>query len=148
MEAIQTCEKGAFSLEMVPIRDATSAPESEVQLALPPGHRSVLPVVPRLVCHCNVSSERGVLIVGEDVWEFGKEVTSLVICWSLRESACFSLKWHPCPCFGSLCTLHSPAFKMGNRSILHLFLALRVGGWTSLPVSSRITTAGSISAPR
>ena len=35
--------------------------------------------------------------------------------------------------------------KMGNRSILHLFPALRVGGWRSRSVSSRITTDGSIS---
>ena len=33
-----------------------------------------------------------------------------------------------CSCFGSLCTSHSPTFKIGNRSILHLFPALRVGG--------------------
>ena len=37
--------------------------------------------------------------------------------------------------------------KMGNRSILHLFPALHVGGWRSLSVSSLITTDGSISVP-
>ena len=35
--------------------------------------------MPGLICHCNISSERWVLIVGEDVWEDGLEVTSLVI---------------------------------------------------------------------
>ena len=58
---------------------SSRAPNHEVQLALPPGHRSVLPVVPRLVCHSDVPGKRRVLIIGEDVWEFGKEVTSLVI---------------------------------------------------------------------
>ena len=40
----------------------------------------MLPVVPRLVSHIDVSSERGWgLIVGEDVWERGLKVTSHVI---------------------------------------------------------------------
>ena len=67
---------------MVISRDpATSSrpPHREIELTLPPAHRSMLPVVPRLVCHCNVSSERWVLIVAEDVRKDGLEVTSLVI---------------------------------------------------------------------
>ena len=82
MEAIQTRKEGVFSLEMVISRDPAAnsrALEGEVQLALPPGHRSVLPVAPRLVSHIDVSSERGVLKVGEDVWERGLKVTPLVI---------------------------------------------------------------------
>ena len=81
MEAIQTRKEGVFSLEMVISRDPAASsrtPNREVQLALPPGHRSVLPVVPCLVHHIDVSSERGVLIVGEDVWERGLKVTPLV----------------------------------------------------------------------
>ena len=62
MEAIQTLKEGVFSLEMVISRDpaaSSRAPNREVQLALPPGHRSVLSVAPRLVSHIDVSSERG-----------------------------------------------------------------------------------------
>ena len=43
------------------------APEGKVKLALPPAEGSVLPDLPCLVCHCNISSERRVLIVDEDV---------------------------------------------------------------------------------
>ena len=82
MEAIQTRKEGVFSLEMVISRDPAAsccAPYREVQLALPPVHRSVLPAAPRLVSHINVSSERGVLIVGEDVREFHLEAVPFVI---------------------------------------------------------------------
>ena len=82
MEAIQTRKEGVFSLEMVISRDPAAsccAPYREVQLALPPVHRSVLLAVPRLVSHIDVSSERGVLIVGEDVWEFHLEAVPFVI---------------------------------------------------------------------
>ena len=81
------------------------AHQRAVQLALPPGHRSVLPVVPSLVCHCKVSSERGVLIVDEDVWEDGLEVISLVINLYLLvgEREClllFEMAPHPICCRG------------------------------------------------
>ena len=82
MEAIQNRKEGVSILEMVISRDpaaSSRAPYREVQLALPLGHRSVLPVAPRLVSLIDVSSERGVLIVGEDVWERGLKVTSLII---------------------------------------------------------------------
>ena len=49
------------------------------KLALPSAEGSVLPDLPCLICHCNVSSERKVLIVGEDVREHGLIVTSLII---------------------------------------------------------------------
>ena len=78
MEAIQTCEKGVFSLEVVLNRGATSgggAPNSGVQLALPPIERSGFPGIPSLVCHSDIPSEWGILVLGED----GLEVTSLVI---------------------------------------------------------------------
>ena len=55
----------------------------EVKLALSPTEGSVLPDLPCLVCHCNVSSEWRVLIVGEDVREHGLEMgltTSLMSC--------------------------------------------------------------------
>ena len=55
------------------------APEGEVKLELPPAEGSVLPELPCLVCHCNVSSERRVLIVGEGVREHGLVVTPLII---------------------------------------------------------------------
>ena len=55
------------------------APEGEVKLALPPVEGSVLPDLSCLVCHCNVSGERRVLIVGEDIREHGLKVTPLVI---------------------------------------------------------------------
>ena len=82
MEAIQTRKEGVFSLEMVISRDPAAscrAPYREVQLALPPVHRSVLPAAPRLVSHIVVSSERGVLIVGEDVREIHLEAVPFVI---------------------------------------------------------------------
>ena len=82
MEAIQTCEKGVFSLEVVLNRDATSgggAPNHEVQLALPPIERSGFPGIPSLVCHSDIPGEWGILVLGKDVWEDGLEVTSLVI---------------------------------------------------------------------
>ena len=82
VEAIQTAEEGVCGLEMVISRDpaaSSGAPEGEIVLALPPGHRSVLPVVPRLVCHSNVPGKRRVVIISGDVWEDGLEVTSLVI---------------------------------------------------------------------
>ena len=55
------------------------APEGEVKLALPPAEGRVLPDLSCLVCHCNVSSERRVLIVGEDVREHGLKVTPLIV---------------------------------------------------------------------
>ena len=82
MEAIQTCEKGVFSLEVVLNRDATSgggAPNREVQLALPPTEKSCFPGIPSLVCHSDIPGEWGILVLVEDVWEDGLEVTSLVI---------------------------------------------------------------------
>ena len=82
MEAIQTGKEGVFSLEMVISRDPAASyrtPYCEVQLALPPVHRSVLPAAPRLVSHIDVSSEWGVLIVGEDVREFHLEAVPFVI---------------------------------------------------------------------
>ena len=82
MEAIQTRKEGVFSLEIVISRDPTAscrAPYREVQLALPPVHGSVLPAAPRLVSHTDVSSERGVLIVGKDVTEFHLEAVPFVI---------------------------------------------------------------------
>ena len=69
-------------LEVVLKRNPTTvrgAPEGEVKLALPPAEGSVLPDLPCLVCPCNVSSERRVLQVGEDVREYGLLVTPLVI---------------------------------------------------------------------
>ena len=40
---------------------------------------SAFPVVPSLIRHPDVPCELRVLVVGEDVWEGGLEVTSLVI---------------------------------------------------------------------
>ena len=82
MEAIQTGKEGVFSLEMVISKDPAAscrAPYREVQLALPPVHRSVLPAAPRLVSHIDVSSKRGVFIVGEDVREFHLEAVPFVL---------------------------------------------------------------------
>ena len=82
MEAIQTFEKGVFTLEVVLNRDATSgdgAPNREVQLALAPIERSGFPGIPSLVCHSDIPGEWGILVLGEDVWEDGLEVTSFVI---------------------------------------------------------------------
>ena len=81
-EAIQSCEERICGLEVVLNRDATSgggAPESEIKLVLPPIERSGFPGIPSLICHSDVPGKRRVLIIGEDVWEFGLEVTSLVI---------------------------------------------------------------------
>ena len=56
-----------------------STPEGEVKLALPPAEGSVLPDLPCLVCHRNVSSERRVLIVDEDVQKHGLKVTPFIV---------------------------------------------------------------------
>ena len=66
-------------VEAVKPTTGRGAPEGEVKLALPPAEGRVLPDLPSLVCHCNVSSERRVLIVGEDVREHGSEVIPMVI---------------------------------------------------------------------
>ena len=71
----------------------------EVKLALPPAEGSVLPDLPCFVCHCNVSSERRVQIVGEDVREHGLKVTLLIVdhyfLVGQREMSAFSLKCPP-----------------------------------------------------
>ena len=82
MEAIQTRKERICGLEVVLNRDATSgggAPNREVQLALPPIERSGFPGIPSLVCHSDIPGECGVLVLGEDVWERGLKVTSLII---------------------------------------------------------------------
>ena len=67
---------------MVISRDpATSsrAPEGEIELALPP-IESGFPGIPSLIrCREGAPSEWGILVLGEDVWERGLKVTSLVI---------------------------------------------------------------------
>ena len=90
---IQTRKEGVFSLEVVLELNTTpgsGAPESEIKLPLPPV---------KLICHFNVSSERWVLIVGEDILEQGLEVTSLVINRYLSD---FHLKWPPARYFAEL----------------------------------------------
>ena len=74
--------EGAFPLGGGPQMNPTTgrgAPEGEVKLARPPAEGSVLPDLTCLVCHCNVSRERRVLIVGEDVREHGFEVIPMAI---------------------------------------------------------------------
>ena len=79
------------------------APEGEVKLGLPQAEGSVLPDLPCLVCHCNVSSERRVLIVGEDVWEHGLKVTPLIVehyfLVGQRERPCLLFEMTACPIF-------------------------------------------------
>ena len=75
-------QKGASLLGGGPQMKPTTgrgASEGEVKLALPPAEGSVFPDLPCLVCHCNVSSERRVLIVGEDVREHGLKVTPFIV---------------------------------------------------------------------
>ena len=154
MEAIQTRKERICGLEVVLNRDPHPAVAHQSKGVVFLG-------IPSLVCRSDIPGEWGVLVLGEDVWERGLKVTCLVINHNLlagqRRLLLFEMpppdmlqsfwKSRPsCPYFGSLCTSHSPIFKMGNRSILNLFPALRLGGWRSLSVSSRITTAGSISA--
>ena len=79
MEAIQNRKERICGLEVVLNRDATSgggAPNREVQLELPPIERSGFPGIPS---HSDIPGEWGVLVLGEDVWERGLKVTSLVI---------------------------------------------------------------------
>ena len=81
VEAVQAGEKGLLRLEVVLKCNPTTgrgAPEGEIKLALPPTEGKVLPDLPCLVCHCNVSSEWRVLIVGEDVRKHGLKVTPLI----------------------------------------------------------------------
>ena len=83
VEAEQAGKKGMLlRLEVVLKWNSTtgrSAQEGEVKLALPPAEGSVFPDLPCLACHCNVSSERRVLIVGEYVREHGLKVTPLFV---------------------------------------------------------------------
>ena len=82
MEAIQTRKEWICGLEVVLNRDATiggGAPNREVQLALPPIKKSGFPGILSLVCHSDIPGEWGVLVLGKDVWERGRKVTSLVI---------------------------------------------------------------------
>ena len=82
VEAVQAVKKGLLRLEVVLKLHPTAgrgAPEGEVKLTLPRAEGNVLPDLPCLVCHCNVSSRRRVLIVGEDVREHGLKLTFLVI---------------------------------------------------------------------
>ena len=80
VKPIQTHKEGVFSLEVssneTPPRQWRT---SEIKLALPPVKGSAFPDIPSLICHFNVSIERWVLIVGEDILEQGLEVTCLVI---------------------------------------------------------------------
>ena len=57
----------------------TGTPEGEVQLTLPPVKGGARPDMPSLICHCNVSSEQGILVLGEDAGERSLEVASLVV---------------------------------------------------------------------
>ena len=160
MEAIQTRKEGVFSLEMVISNPAASccAPYREVQLAQLPVHRSMLPAAPRLVSHIDVSSERGVLIVGEDVREFHLEAVPFVINHNLLagQRECLLLfEMSPGTIFYGAFERVS---RLVHRYVRHTHrhskwitgLCSRHcvwGGRRSLSVSSRITTAGSISAP-
>ena len=159
MEAIQTRKAGVFSLEMVISRDpaaSSRAPNREVQLALPPGHRSVLPVAPRLVSHIDFSSERGVLIVGEDVWERGLKVTSLVINHNLlagqRRLLLFKMAPRPicCRAFERVGPLvhhyvsHTHRHSKWGTGLSYI-CSQQCGG-LEVALCERFTTAGSISA--
>ena len=67
---------------------SSGTPNSEVQLALPPVHESAFSGIPSLIRHCNVSSERWVSVVGENVREHCLEVTSLTINRYLPVGSC------------------------------------------------------------
>ena len=102
VEAVQAAKKGMLlRLEVVLKWNPTTGrgePEGEVKLALPPAEGSGLPELPCLICHCNVSSERRVLIVGEDVREHGLKVTLLIVDHYVlvgQRGPAFSLKWPP-----------------------------------------------------
>ena len=82
MNPIQTRKEGVFSLEVVLERNTTpgsGTPESEIKLALPPVKGGAFQDIPSFLCHFKVSSERWVLIVGEDILEQGLEVLCLVM---------------------------------------------------------------------
>ena len=76
---------------------------AKLSLALPPAEGSVLPDLPCLICHCNVSSERRVLIVGNDVREHGLKVTPLIVGHHFlvgqRERPCLLFEMAACPIF-------------------------------------------------
>ena len=73
------------------------------KLALPPAEGSVLPELPCLVCHRNVSGERRVLIVGKDVRKHGLKVTPLIVdhyfLVGQREDVGFLFEMAACPIF-------------------------------------------------
>ena len=81
MVDVEAGKKGVLlRLKMVLKSNPTTsrgAPEGEVKL--PPAEGIVLPDLPCLICHCNVSSERWVLIVGEAVREHGLKVTPFIV---------------------------------------------------------------------
>ena len=134
--------------------------------------RSGFPGIPSLVCHSDIPGECGVLVLGEDVWERGLKVTSPVINHNLLAGQRRLLLLPPLPppppprpicCraferVGPLVhalghyvrhTHRHSKWGTGLSCICSLHCVWGGGrGWTSLSVSSRITTAGSISAPR
>ena len=98
-------QEGAYLLgggpQMKP-HNGRGAPEGEVKLTLPPAEGSVLPDLPCLVCHCNVSSERRVLIVGEDVREHGLKLTPLIVDHYFlvgQRQSCLLFEMAACPIF-------------------------------------------------
>ena len=50
-----------------------------MKMALPPAVGGAFPDLPRCICHSDLSSERWILIAGEDIREHDLKVTSLVI---------------------------------------------------------------------
>ena len=159
MEAIQTRKEGVFSFEMVISRDPAASsrtPHREVQLALSQIERSGFPGIPSLVCHSDIPGEWGGLVLGEDVWERGLKVTSLVINHNLLAGQRHLLLFEMAPCpiccraferVGSL--VHQYVHHTHRHSKWGTGLCSRhcVRGTGGRSLSSRITTAGSISAP-
>ena len=162
VDAVQAGKRGLLRLKVVlkwnPIT-GRGAPEGEVKLALPPAEGSVLPDLPCLVGHCNVSSERRVLIVGKDVREHGLKLTPFIVdhyfLVGQREDVglVFEMAAWPIFCLAierkrlcahavQSCMWHWPMFKMVSRSISP---GPFQRGWRLLFVSWRTITSGTIS---
>ena len=102
VEVVQAGKKGLLRLEVVLKWNPTTgrgAPEGDVKLAQPPAEGSFLPDLPCLLCHCNVFSERRVLIVGEDVRDHGLKVaplsSTIISCLAKERMSAVSLKRPP-----------------------------------------------------
>ena len=107
-------------------RDATSgsgAPYREVELVFPQVEGSAFHVVPSFIRHCNVSGDRGILIVSEYVGEVASLIIDLYFLVGQRELLLFGMatgikqRWLRVHMRKVRCISRLPTSKTANRSI-------------------------------